>query len=450
MTRYIAASSLLLSLCMWRTASSFVSRKLIVNQRAFTAASSWHGLGAFHLDEGEADVMEQLVGGERYSMVPLPDSMMDTTLFVGNLCEFVHDGDLSLLFECVCSDVHKPPPPACVSRKPNRDSLQYGFVTFATRKEKEAAIIRFDGYEWRGRSIKVQPIVDHPINGRVRVPEKLVAFCCGPVKSSTRQPHNTKDTSLRRISRDDVERLSRGQPSKRKGYGSRNVPHRLNDEERSEFDRAARKGFLTVNGPTGIRRTRKGSPLVNIHRQWCDARAKPQIVLYKASNGQTLDILEVDFSPLRLHALTTNAAGEFMVQWKADMFTAATMTGMDVTLDEEVFIDAPIECSEEEADDECSAGYMVVVDQDNPVAWATRPIWKLPVVSLGTFEGPRSSAKQMAKELGKLWEIPEVDAVTGEGPKSRRAAGATKGGKTKVKGISERRRQRGGGHRQAW
>ena len=31
-----------------------------------------------------------MVGGIRYEMVPLPDSMMDTTLFVGNFDEFVH------------------------------------------------------------------------------------------------------------------------------------------------------------------------------------------------------------------------------------------------------------------------------------------------------------------------------------------------------------------------
>ena len=257
--------------------------------------------------------------------------------------------------------------------------------------------------------------------------------------------------SLRRISRDDVERLSRGQPSKRKGYGSRNVPHRLNEEERAEFDRAARKGFLTVNGPTGHRRTRKGSPLINIHRQWCDARAKPQIVVYKASNGQTGDLLEVDFSPLRLHALMKDA-NEFMVQWKADMLMAASAHGVDVSEDEALFVDEEMECGSDEDldDDECSAGLMVVVDEDNPTAWATRPIWKLPVVSLATFEGPRTNTKLMAKELANLWEIPELESGTGGGPKNRREAGAKKGGKSKVKGISEHRRQRGGGHRQAW
>ncbi len=35
----------------------------------------------------DADYGEILAGGTRYEMVELPDSMVDTTIFVGNLCE---------------------------------------------------------------------------------------------------------------------------------------------------------------------------------------------------------------------------------------------------------------------------------------------------------------------------------------------------------------------------
>ena len=35
----------------------------------------------------DADHGEVLAGGQRYQMVELPDSMVDTTIFVGNLCE---------------------------------------------------------------------------------------------------------------------------------------------------------------------------------------------------------------------------------------------------------------------------------------------------------------------------------------------------------------------------
>lgn len=329
--------------------------------------------------------------------------------------------------------------------------------------ESQAALIRFDGYEWNNRKLKVQPIIDHPTYGRVRVPEKFVAFVCGPVKRASRS--YTKDKSLRRVSRDDVDRLSRGQPSKKKGFGSRNVAHRLNDEERAEFDRAARKGFLVVNGSSGVRRARKGSPLINIHRQWCDARAKPQIIVYKTSNGRMGDILVVDISPVRLHGLdNVDDANELTVQWRGDISTAAAANEMDLTTagnnddddddkgEEEAESDESlVECNNEDDIDEsdCVNGFLLVVDEKNPEAWATRPIWQLPTVPLGKYIGTRSNAKAMAKELATLWEVPEINAAPGDGPKNRRQAGAKHGGKTKVKGISEHRRQRGGGHRQA-
>lgn len=88
-----------------------------------------------HLDR-EADVLEQIVGGERYEMNELPDSMMATTLFVGNLNDFVQDDDLSDLFQRVSS---LQTVPACVVRKPDMSSLGYGFVSFPTVEEKEVS-----------------------------------------------------------------------------------------------------------------------------------------------------------------------------------------------------------------------------------------------------------------------------------------------------------------------
>lgn len=95
-----------------------------------------HSLRLNVMTDREADFVEQMVGGERYSMIPLPDSMTDTTLFVGNLCEFVSDDDLSRLFQTV-SALHSLP--ACVARKPNTQSLEYGFVAFPTIAEKEVS-----------------------------------------------------------------------------------------------------------------------------------------------------------------------------------------------------------------------------------------------------------------------------------------------------------------------
>lgn len=79
---------------------------------------------------------EQMVGGQRFEMTQLPDSMMQTTLFVGNLCEFVDDEDLSGLFKTVSSLQSVP---ACVVRKPDMSSRQYGFVSFPNVEEKEVS-----------------------------------------------------------------------------------------------------------------------------------------------------------------------------------------------------------------------------------------------------------------------------------------------------------------------
>jgi RNA recognition motif. (a.k.a. RRM, RBD, or RNP domain) len=82
----------------------------------------------------EADLVEVMIGGERYSLVPMPDSMKSTTVYVGNVCEFVKDEDLSRLFSEVSSVLSLP---SCVVRKVNTQSLGYGFVSFPSESEKE-------------------------------------------------------------------------------------------------------------------------------------------------------------------------------------------------------------------------------------------------------------------------------------------------------------------------
>ena len=332
--------------------------------------------------------------------------------------------------------------------------------------------------------MKVEAIRDD--TAIVRIPEYMVEYVYGPMKKNrndgnseskfSKNSKNNDEVKVQRISKDDVERLSRGQPSKRKGYGSRNVPHRLNDDERQELDRAARKGYLTLIGG-GNRRTRKGSPLKNIHRQWCDARDCPQILLYKAVGGKAIDEVVIDLSPLRLHGLfdTPELVEDFLVRWKAQILTAAYESKMELLDSTSSSFDDNDECDgyssamdiNDDNERDCVAevkiptAYTVTLQALDQQAWATNPIWQLPVVSLGLFQGERSNAKTMASTLAKLWNIQEVIAMndvssssehsgtTGHGPKSRRDAGANKGGHTKVKGLQEHRK-RGGGHRQAW
>ena len=98
---------------------------------------------ALYYHDREMDIMEEFVGGRRYEMVELPDSLVETTLFVGNLCEFVTDEMLSAIFQQASSLNFIP---ACVCRKPNSSSLKYGFVTFPTVAEKEVGIFILGTY----------------------------------------------------------------------------------------------------------------------------------------------------------------------------------------------------------------------------------------------------------------------------------------------------------------
>lgn len=103
-----------------------------------------------------------------------------------------------------------------------------------------------------------------------------------------------------RPSLDDVERISRGQAAKRRGTGSRAVPHRLNAEERIEWDNAKKRGFVQLRG-SGWRKERGDSPLANSFRNFCDATSIPYISIEKGigSSQVLLDHVYIDFSPLR-------------------------------------------------------------------------------------------------------------------------------------------------------
>ncbi|DBA77615.1 TPA: hypothetical protein ACH3X1_009413 [Trebouxia sp. C0004] len=107
-----------------------------------------------------------------------------------------------------------------------------------------------------------------------------------------------KKDSTSRPTLDDVERISKGNAAKARGTGSRRIPHRLNAEERQQYEIAKQKGFLTLRG-TGYRKERKGSPLANTFRQWCDAQAIICIVIEQGFGSDAVDTVLVDLSTLR-------------------------------------------------------------------------------------------------------------------------------------------------------
>lgn len=180
------------------------------------------------------DAFELMVGGARYEMVELPDSMMSTTLWVGNLCEFVTDEMLSDVFKQASSLKFVP---ACVARKPNMESMRYGFVTFRSEEEKvvstspsllpgrhsfcskrsplhmfapimwQIAMELLQGYELQGKSLKVEAIKDHEKHGRIRAPQKIVDYAVGPIKRQRKGELNTmrRATAAGSASRTDGE-----------------------------------------------------------------------------------------------------------------------------------------------------------------------------------------------------------------------------------------------------
>ena len=84
---------------------------------------------------------------------------------------------------------------------------------------------------------------------------------------------------MSRIDKDDVEKLSRGLPT-RSRRGSRAVGHRLTQKERILFEAAQRQGFLKL--PVGGIRPN----VENVYRLWCEAEGRPFIV----TGGPPLDL----------------------------------------------------------------------------------------------------------------------------------------------------------------
>ncbi|KAL3810074.1 hypothetical protein ACHAXA_011807 [Cyclostephanos tholiformis] len=255
--------------------------------------------------------------------------------------------------------------------------------------------------------------------------------------SSSSSSSSTKSTSYSwRARRDcirpdvrDVERISWGMPAKRRGTGSRGVPHRLNDDERDTFDRARRDGYLQVTG-SGYRSQRRDAPLLNTYRNLMDARGRPMVVLHKLGPGnidddRRHDRLVVDLSPLRL-------PGDFRY------------VGME--LRDRIFAEFGIEVSTNEAEngtfdaivldrDESDEG--AVVDDDDEGEddndeddWAKRPIYQLSphYISWGVS---RQQGKRVGKYIAYLF-----NNVEGKGHDT----------KTKPKGVKPGKGRRHGGY----
>mmetsp|Transcript_8925 Transcript_8925/g.18885 ORF Transcript_8925/g.18885 Transcript_8925/m.18885 type:complete len:262 (-) Transcript_8925:233-1018(-) len=176
------------------------------------------------------DAMEIMIGGTRYEMVELPDSMMSTTLWVGNLCEFVTDEILSELFQQASSLKFVP---ACVARKPNMESMRYGFVAFRSEEEKETAMELLHGYELQGKCLKVESIRDHEKHGRIRAPQKIVDYAVGPIKRQRNGELNTMRRARMNTTNDGSNRINNSHgDGDDDGYSTRKDRRRTRVEKR--------------------------------------------------------------------------------------------------------------------------------------------------------------------------------------------------------------------------
>jgi len=199
---------------------------------------------------------------------------------------------------------------------------------------------------------------------------------------------------------DDVERISWGRPAKRKGTGSRGVPHRLNAEERILFDLSRTKGYVEIAG-SGWRSQRSDSPLVNTYRNWCDARGVCAIFLHK---GREVDEVLVDLSPLRTPDEFENAAHFCLSQ------SASSCGRLQAYSDERIRAPTVEQTgrssvnNDDEADVSEKDEFTVTSDEivrARAEDYLTAPIHRLPMYTI-SWERPRPEAKALAKFLAEL------------------------------------------------
>ena len=195
---------------------------------------------------------------------------------------------------------------------------------------------------------------------------------------------------------DDVERLARGDATKRRGVGSRQVPHRLNAEERSAYGIALKRGYALLDG-TGHRRHKdaRGTPLLNILRQRADSLARPLVWVERHRSGDLWHAC-VDYSPVRAPEMTT-----------LQKLHRRTLNIVEAEAVSVANVETSWPLSELESDHSTGAHGDGVVD--NVESLNTRPIWALPACTarfgfLRDDEARRRECKRLAAALAREFE----------------------------------------------
>ena len=252
---------------------------------------------------------------------------------------------------------------------------------------------------------------------------------CTPATESLAPPVAAKQCWRPTI--DDVDRISWGRPAKKKGTGSRGTPHRLNDEERTLYDFARRKGFVEIAG-SGWRKQRRGAPLVNTYRNWCDARAVPVVYLYKNKDG--MDEVVLDLSPLRVPDSFLQLAVQCSEAAPGGVVEALEAGGLLAGLDgdDELAEHAGEEQQGGASLSEGSAVRETTLTSELKEAYVTQPIHRLPMYTVSwTME--RSSAKGLCARLASGFQCMEVGAKAA-GASLKRGMPQVKAGKSRQHG----------------
>ena len=264
------------------------------------------------------------------------------------------------------------------------------------------------------------------------------ALANGPLPVHLQPPVGAAAGSVWRPTIDDVDRISWGRPAKQKGTGSRGVPHRLNDEERSLYDFARRKGFVEIGG-SGWRRQRSDAPLVNTYRSWCDARGHPAIYLHKASDG--VDEVVADLSPLRTPMDFEAAAAFCLVDAPDGLIEFEGASGL---IEEDESATAASDASEQPLVDADATGTSLEAGSAGGAfdlaaladAYRDEPIYRLPMFAVA-WSRPRAEAKALAKKLAQSLGTAEVvkkGEGVGKGRKKVKGAPRVKPGKSRQHG----------------
>lgn len=225
---------------------------------------------------------------------------------------------------------------------------------------------------------------------------------------------------IRRPTYDDVQRLSEGKASSSsRGWGSRQVCHRLNAEERRGYGLAIRKGFLTLKG-SGYRKERKGSPLANIYRQYCDAGGVPCVNVLLISStgavrgGRREDLVLVDMAPTRAWCRTPDDTVEIRQEIRKDihdaMMACCQENGWSVMMDGEDTMEGGVIRLVEETELREIVPWTVLTPlgdsspEDILEHVSTAPIWQIPPEVVAFACPERSQAKALAKAIAS-WRL---------------------------------------------